>query len=291
MLTNHLTHLRQSQLPRFKARLEKKRKNFEMSQEQPGSAGSHYCLDSFEPDDSDKDKYMTREEQRDVELLVNAYRESYEEMPYSVEDLGEQDESAAAAAAGNRMGFLDFSTSSNDSTSSQSSSRSNCRIISMFSTIVKRMFIYARKLPGFSEIPVADQGLLLRGGILEMCLLRGAMVFDSRSGRWPNTNLTMYRNCPTLKVEHMKPLVSPKLFELHMDFIRGVQELKPDESTVMLLSAIVLICPDRRGLTSPEKVSFSKRNFQFVFIAQNISSAHGRFQDRKRGTFEGSCIF
>ena len=41
-----------------------------------------------------------------------------------------------------------------------------------------RFAYFAMLLPEFSSLPRPDQGMLLRAGILEMCLLRSALCFD-----------------------------------------------------------------------------------------------------------------
>lgn len=53
----------------------------------------------------------------------------------------------------------------------------------------------------------------------------------------------------------MKKLVSEDLYDMHMQFINGIQELGADEPTVTLLLLIVLFYPDRGSLENQQCIS------------------------------------
>jgi hypothetical protein len=46
-----------------------------------------------------------------------------------------------------------------------------------------------------------------------------------QSNRWPNTNWDLYVDAPTLRVDDMKRLVTPELYEMHIAFIKSMQVL------------------------------------------------------------------
>lgn len=122
----------------------------------------------------------------------------------------------------------------------------------MFGTLIRRFAYYARLMADFSGLPFTDQSILLKGSALEMCLLRSALSFDQHANRWPNVNMAMYRNSPTLKLENVSQLTSSRLFQMHVDFISSVQQMGVDEPTIMLLVLIVLFTPERGGLECGE---------------------------------------
>lgn len=118
----------------------------------------------------------------------------------------------------------------------------------MFGTLIRRYAYYARLMPDFASLPFNDQSILLKGGVLEMCLLRGVLVFDPVNNHWPNVNMAMYKNAPVLKLDNIVHLTSNKLFQMHMDFIKCVKQMNVDEPIIMLLILIVLFTPERTGL-------------------------------------------
>ena len=122
----------------------------------------------------------------------------------------------------------------------------------MFGTLIRRFAFYSRLMADFANLSPNDQGILLKGGVLEMCLLRGALVYDPLNNRWPNVNMSIYKDAPILKLENTGPLTSVHLFEKHMEFVGCVQAMGVDEPTIMLLCMVVLYTPERPGLIQTE---------------------------------------
>ena len=122
----------------------------------------------------------------------------------------------------------------------------------MFGTLIRRLAFYSRLMADFANLSHNDQGILLKGGVLEMCLLRGALVFDPFNNRWPNVNMQIYKDAPTLKLGNIGHMTSSHLFQKHMEFISCVQAMGVDEPTIMLLVMIVLYTPERAGLIQKE---------------------------------------
>ena len=122
----------------------------------------------------------------------------------------------------------------------------------MFGTLIRRFAFYSRMMADFSSLPFQDQSILLKGGVLEMCLLRGALVFDPETNRWPTANMSMYKDMPILKLDNIVHLTSSRLFQMHLDFISCIRQMSVDEPTIMLLILIVLFTPERTGLIHTE---------------------------------------
>lgn len=135
------------------------------------------------------------------------------------------------------------------------------QVMEMFGTLIHRYAFYSRMIEDFMKLPFSDQGLLLKGGVLEMCLLRGALAFDATNNRWPNVNMSIYKNAPILKLGNMSHMTSFKLFQMHMEFIKSVQKLGADEATIMLLILIVLFTPERAGLQHTEIVASAQNRY------------------------------
>ena len=133
----------------------------------------------------------------------------------------------------------------------------------MFGTLIRRFAFYSRLMADFSSLPFADQKNLLKGGVIEMCVLRGALVFDPVNNRWPNTNMSMYKDAPSLKLGNVTHLTSNRVFQMHMEFINCIQQMGVDEPTIMLLVLIVLFTPERAGLIRIEWIE----SFQSYYIS------------------------
>lgn len=201
----------------------------------------------YEPDINDLPKYLSSDDIRTIEILVNAYEISYYEVPFS-ENL--------------------------HSSSGSSSGRTRTEILDMFFTAVKQFTNFSQRLDAFRKIQQHDQEILLRTGVLELCFIRGAYVYDEKLARWPHTGKPLYRDSPTLDAEDMKKLVSAELFEKHMEFIRSIKELHPDEATTMLLLVIILLSPDRPGLKNELLVAEEQEKF-YILMKKYMNWRYG----------------
>ncbi|XP_068238167.1 uncharacterized protein [Palaemon carinicauda] len=188
-------------------------------------------IQPYEPDMGAMLDYMTVKERDEVERAVLNYRRAYSEVPYR-NDLKEHN-----------VG------------------RPSVQIINMFTTVVRRFAYFARFFPEFCNLPAQDQGCLLRGGILEMSLIRGVQSYDTENNRWPNTNHQMYKDAPILRIEDMKKLVSGELYEMHIKFIHSMKELNVDEPVMMLLMLIVLFSSERPGLVAAPAIQAHQEHY------------------------------
>ncbi|GIX67407.1 nuclear hormone receptor E75 [Caerostris darwini] len=193
-------------------------------------------IPEYEPDINDLSKYLAPEDMRVIEFLVNAYEESYNEVPFS-EHLHK---------------------------SVPSTGRTRTEILDMFFTAVKQFTNFSQRLETFSKIQQHDKEILLRTGVLELCFIRGAYIYDEKLARWPHTGKPMYRESPTLDSDDIKKLVSAELFEKHMEFIRSIKDMHLDEATIMLLLVIVLMSPDRPGLDNEVLVAEEQEKFYIL---------------------------
>lgn len=201
----------------------------------------------YEPDVNDLPKYLSADDIRTIEMLVNAYEISYYEVPFSEN--------------------LQISGGS-------STGRTRTEILDMFFTAVKQFTNFSQRLDTFRKIQQHDQEILLRTGVLELCFVRGAYVYDEKLARWPHTGKPLYRDSPTLEAEDMKKLVSAELFEKHMEFIRSIKELHPDEATTMLLLVIILLSPDRPSLKNELLVAEEQEKF-YILMKKYMSWRYG----------------
>lgn len=151
----------------------------------------------------------------------------------------------------------------------------------MFGTLVRRFAFYARMMADFASLPNEDQRILLKGGVFEMCLLRGALAFDPINNRWPNTNMSLYKETPVVKLDDITHLTSSHLFQMHLEFISSMKQLCIDEPTIMMLVLIVLFT-HRTGLLRPTWVE----KFQAYYV-----SLLEHYTDWRFGPARSNAIF
>lgn len=241
----------EERLQLVKNRMERKQRQgaLESTQQQESGKKPHRTIafSEYEPDINDLPKYLSPEDIQTIEMLVNAYEISYYEVPFS-ENL--------------------------QSSSGTSTGRTRTEILDMFFTAVKQFTNFSQRLEKFRKIHQHDQEILLRTGVLELCFIRGAYVYDEKLARWPHTGKPLYRDSPTLDAEDIKKLVSAELFEKHMEFIRSIKELHPDEATTMLLLVIILLSPDRPGLKNELLVAEEQEKF-YILMKKYMSWRYG----------------
>ncbi|KAK4018467.1 hypothetical protein OUZ56_000518 [Daphnia magna] len=180
--------------------------------------GSTTSSSDYEPQIERMVDFLAPVEIKEIESIVTKYMHAYQHVPYRSE-----------------LRFFDHD-------------RPGVQVMEMFGTLIRRFAFYARLMADFSSLPFPDQSCLLKGGVLEMCVLRGALVYDPLKNRWPNANMSMYKDAPTLKLDNIGHLTSSRIFQMHMEFINTIQQMGVDEPTIMLLILIVLFTPERAGL-------------------------------------------
>ncbi|XP_076345191.1 thyroid hormone receptor beta-like isoform X1 [Tachypleus tridentatus] len=228
----------------LRSRMEKRQRKGATESDRPRRKTNVYDHD---PDINEMGKFLTENDVQVIESLITIYEVSYQAVGFS------------------------------EKLSTQRSERSRTEIIDMFFTVIKQFAHFAQNLEGFSVIPHSDQQVLLRSGVMEMCFLRGAYVFDEKNGCWPDLRKTLYRDSPQLRAEDIKKLVSPTLFEKHIKFVTAIKELDPDEPTIMLLLVTVLLSPDRPNLENVDLVAKQQEKYYILlkkYMLWRYGSSH-----------------
>ena len=141
-----------------------------------------------------------------------------------------------------------------------------------------RLASYAHQLKEFENLNWHDQSRLLEHGLLEMCILRGALVFDSFNQCWPNNN----QKSSALYLNELHQLVSPQLFQMHFKFIQNVQRMDVDEPIIMMMILIVLFTPERMGLIDHPTIEKYQNHFTCLLDS---------YTKWRYGLIRSKCIF
>lgn len=147
--------------------------------------------------------------------------------------------------------------------------RSRTDVLDIFFTVIQQFSGFAQRLDAFCRLGLEDQEVLLRCGVLELCFLRSVMTFDRKRDVWADVG-----GMPILAARDVERLVSSALFEKQRRFIAGFRELDPDDPTMVLLLAVVLLSPDRPGLRDTESVSREQDHYN-VLLRKYLSWRRG----------------
>ncbi|XP_077490355.1 nuclear receptor subfamily 1 group I member 3-like [Amblyomma americanum] len=140
--------------------------------------------------------------------------------------------------------------------------KSRTELLDVFFTLVHQISGFAQGLDAFTRVPESDRHILLRTSVLELCFLRSAMNFDG-GDRWPSRYQfgDEATSVPSVRASDVERLVPVDLWTLHRKFLLATHRLRPDPLTLLLLSVIALLCPDRAGLRDLETLSIQQERY------------------------------
>ncbi|XP_033127878.1 nuclear receptor subfamily 1 group D member 1-like [Anneissia japonica] len=126
---------------------------------------------------------------------------------------------------------------------------------SKFTSQITRIVNFAKKIPGFKNLNREDQITLIKTGLFEVATIRFSTVANVSNGMvyWWTTG-DMF----SLKDTHEMPLGN--LFDLLFDFSARVNQMLLEDSEYALLSAVVIMSPDRPFLKEIEPIKKLQRN-------------------------------
>ncbi|KAM9229925.1 bile acid receptor isoform 2-T4 [Dugong dugon] len=115
----------------------------------------------------------------------------------------------------------------------------------MATTHVQTLVEFTKRLPGFQTLDHEDQIALLKGSAVEAMFLRSAEIFNRKLLAGHSDLLEERIRNSGISDEYIKPMFS---------FYRSVGELKMTQEEYALLTAIVILSPDRQYIKDREAV-------------------------------------
>ncbi|ROT77413.1 ecdysteroid receptor E75 [Penaeus vannamei] len=107
-----------------------------------------------------------------------------------------------------------------------------------FSPAIRGVVEFAKRLPGFQQLPQEDQVTLLKAGVFEVLLVRLAGMFDAR------TNTMLCLNGQLLRREALHTSVNARfLMDSMFDFAERVNSLSLSDAELALFCAVVVFVP------------------------------------------------
>lgn len=152
-------------------------------------------------------------------------------------------------------GFGDLSNSSSvletnpgSATSDYSSSEDVQRIIytQYVPSVVRFITNMANQIPQFLDVSTDDQRALIKGCILEIAFVHDSTHVNLTEDRWEDSKLRF-----TLRKESLSELGAiGKVFEVFWSILHKVGNMALTDVEVSILCALLILCPDREGLSS-----------------------------------------
>nr|KAG5704067.1 hypothetical protein BaRGS_017571 [Batillaria attramentaria] len=146
----------------------------------------------------------------------------------------------------------------------QATPHSSSELFNMTDIFIRRLIKFAKGIPEFKGLEQEDQIHLLKGGIMEMFVLRSAMGFDLKTGMWKHKRQVGAGQITegNLDPRHMQHNLGNRMFTGHMSFVSSIHQLtNSDRIVLMLLFVIDLMSSDRPNLNDKRLVSQGQEKF------------------------------
>ncbi|XP_064603317.1 nuclear hormone receptor HR96-like isoform X7 [Liolophura sinensis] len=129
---------------------------------------------------------------------------------------------------------------------------------------VRRVIDMAKKIKAFKALSQSDQISLLKGGSIELLIIRSVINFDKEKQQF----LDPYdKETNAMSTEQLKMGEGGGLFEEHMKFVKSLAvDLRADETVLILLLVISLFSPDRPNLLDKSYVAFEQDKYALLLL-------------------------
>ena len=129
---------------------------------------------------------------------------------------------------------------------------------------VRRVIDMAKKIKSFKALSQTDQISLLKGGSIELLILRSVISFDKDKQQWLDPSDSEEQS---MSMEHLQKGEGANLFSEHMKFTRSLAvDLKADETTLILLLVVSLFSPDRPNISDKAYVCQEQDKYALLLL-------------------------
>ncbi|XP_038219719.1 nuclear hormone receptor HR96 [Zerene cesonia] len=118
------------------------------------------------------------------------------------------------------------------------------------------------KINAFKNMCEEDQVALLKGGCIEMLVLRSAMTYDGERNQWklPHSQSRF----GSIRTEVLK-LAPGDIYRSHEAFIRSFAAAhRTDEHVILIMSAILLFSPDRAKVVHRDVIKLEQNSYYYL---------------------------
>ncbi|XP_045189324.1 nuclear hormone receptor HR96-like isoform X3 [Mercenaria mercenaria] len=134
-------------------------------------------------------------------------------------------------------------------------------LFNMTDIFIRRLIKFAKHIPEFKNLKQEDQIYLLKGGIMEIMVLRSAMGFDPTNHKWKVKQLQDTKE-HNIDPSIIKEQLGTGMYTEHVKFVKSLHELTLSNSTIMTLVFVIeIFSPDRPSLKNTEAVTQAQEKF------------------------------
>ncbi|CAD5220246.1 unnamed protein product [Bursaphelenchus okinawaensis] len=123
---------------------------------------------------------------------------------------------------------------------------------------MRRIISMVKQLKLFRRTSYEDKIALLKGGLSELLILRGLMVFDPRKNAWIH-NIHSGSQLISLHVDVLKKTPEEEHYDAHIRFLTSFDdEWRRNEFVMLILNGILLFNPNRPNIRNKEQIQASR---------------------------------
>ncbi|XP_068625517.1 nuclear hormone receptor HR96 [Battus philenor] len=135
-------------------------------------------------------------------------------------------------------------------------------IVNLTAVAIRRFIKMAKKINAFKNMCEEDQVALLKGGCIEMMVLRSTMTYDGQRNQWelPHSQ----KQYGSIRTDVLK-LASGEIYRSHEAFISSfAARWRTDEHVILIMSAILLFTPDRAKVVHRDVIKLEQNSYYYL---------------------------
>ncbi|XP_061723489.1 nuclear hormone receptor HR96 [Cydia pomonella] len=135
-------------------------------------------------------------------------------------------------------------------------------IVNLTAIAIRRFIKMAKKINAFKNMCEEDQVALLKGGCIEMMVLRSTMTYDGQMNQWKVPHSQEQFGC--IRTDVLK-LAKGNIYRSHESFIRSFDaRWRQDEHIILVMSAILLFTPDRPKVVHRDVIKLEQNSYYYL---------------------------
>ncbi|XP_073963351.1 nuclear hormone receptor HR96 [Choristoneura fumiferana] len=135
-------------------------------------------------------------------------------------------------------------------------------IVNLTAIAIRRFIKMAKKINAFKNMCEEDQVALLKGGCIEMMILRSTMTYDGQANQWKVPHSQEQYGC--IRTDVLK-LAKGNIYRSHESFIRSFDaRWRSDENVILVMSAILLFTPDRPKVVHKDVIKLEQNSYYYL---------------------------
>ncbi|KAJ8709900.1 hypothetical protein PYW08_009904 [Mythimna loreyi] len=135
-------------------------------------------------------------------------------------------------------------------------------IVNLTAVAIRRFIKMAKKINSFKNMCEEDQVALLKGGCIEMMVLRSTMTYDGQRNQWKIPHCQ--EQFGSIRTDVLK-LAKGNIYRTHESFIRSFEpRWRTDEHVILIMSAILLFTPQRMKVVHPDVIKLEQNSYYYL---------------------------